>query len=43
MKDEHIKRMEAYRDHLKKNGKLMEARAVERCIALAKEYGPRNG
>lgn len=37
--DEHIKRMQAYRDRLKKKGKLMEVRAVERCIQLAREYG----
>lgn len=31
-----IDRLKAYRDTLKKNGKLLEARAVERCIEIAK-------
>jgi hypothetical protein len=42
VKADHIKRMEAYRDSLKKQGRLLEARAVERCILLAHKYSVQN-
>lgn len=34
-----IDRLKAYRDNLKKRGKLLEAQAVERCIELVKSSG----